>query len=60
MALIFESIKKCRICDNQLLEEVLNLGDQLTGKLMIIDALDLTFRSIKINKDNSCLICGKH
>ena len=28
MALIFESIKKCRICDNQLLEEVLNLGDQ--------------------------------
>jgi adenylyltransferase/sulfurtransferase len=44
----------------QALKVVLNLGDQLTGKLMIIDALDLTFRSIKINKDNSCLICGKH
>ena len=28
MAIIYESIQKCRICDNRILEEVLNLGDQ--------------------------------
>jgi adenylyltransferase/sulfurtransferase len=42
----------------QAIKVVLNLGDQLTGKLMIIDALDLTFRNIKINKDESCTICN--
>ena len=43
----------------QAIKVVLNLGDQLTGKLMIIDALDLTFRNVKINKDESCTICNK-
>jgi len=43
----------------QAIKVVLNLGEQLVGKLMIIDALDLTFRSIKINKDKSCTICNK-
>jgi adenylyltransferase/sulfurtransferase len=34
----------------QAIKVVLNLGEQLVGKLMMIDALDLTFRSVKINK----------
>jgi adenylyltransferase/sulfurtransferase len=37
----------------------LNLGEQLVGKLMIIDALDLSFRNVTINKDKSCTICNK-
>ena len=41
----------------QAIKVVLNLGEQLVGKLMMIDALDLTFRSIKINKDSACRIC---
>ena len=41
----------------QAIKVVLNLGEQLVGKLMMIDALDLTFRSIKINKDSACKIC---
>jgi adenylyltransferase/sulfurtransferase len=41
----------------QAIKVVLNLGEQLVGKLMIIDALDLTFRAVKINKDVSCPIC---
>ncbi|CAC9589165.1 Molybdopterin-synthase adenylyltransferase (EC 2.7.7.80) [uncultured Gammaproteobacteria bacterium] len=36
---------------------VLNLGEQLLGKLMIIDALDLSFRSVKISKDANCPVC---
>ncbi len=41
----------------QALKVVLNLGEQLVGKLMIIDALDLTFRAVTISKDPDCPIC---
>jgi adenylyltransferase/sulfurtransferase len=41
----------------QAIKVVLNLSEQLVGKLMMIDALDLTFRSVKINKDSACKIC---
>ena len=40
----------------QAIKVVLSLGEQLVGKLMMIDALDLTFRSVKINKDSACKI----
>ena len=42
----------------QAIKVVLNLGEQLMGKLMIIDALDLTFRTVKVDKDDFCPICG--
>lgn len=42
----------------QALKVILNLGEQLVGKLMVIDALELNFRKIKISKDKSCKICG--
>ena len=42
----------------QAIKTILNLGEQLTGKLMIVDALDLTFRTIGINKDDSCPVCS--
>lgn len=41
----------------QALKVVLNLGEQLVGKLMIIDALDLAFRAVTISKDPDCPIC---
>ncbi len=41
----------------QALKVALNLGEQLVGKLMIIDALDLTFRAVTISKDPDCPIC---
>ena len=43
----------------QAVKVVLDLAEQLIGKLMMIDALDLSFRTIKINKDKSCVICNK-
>jgi adenylyltransferase/sulfurtransferase len=43
----------------QAVKVVLNLGEQLIGKLLIIDAMDLTFRSIKIGKDDACPVCNK-
>lgn len=41
----------------QALKVVLNLAEQLTGKLMIIDALKLDFRTVKMTKDAACPIC---
>ncbi len=43
----------------QALKVILNLGEQLTGKLMLVDALDLSFKTIQLNKDNHCPICKK-
>jgi molybdopterin/thiamine biosynthesis adenylyltransferase len=37
---------------------ILNLGEQLIGKLMTVDALDLNFRTLQINKDKHCPICN--
>ncbi len=44
----------------QALKVALNLGEQLVGKLLIIDALDLTFRAVTISKDPDCPICQQN
>jgi phosphoglycolate phosphatase len=36
----------------QAIKVILNLGEQLIGKLMTVDALDLNFRTLQINKDD--------
>ena len=41
----------------QALKVLLGLGDQLCGTLLLVDALDLSFRKVKIVKDLKCPIC---
>jgi len=41
----------------QAIKVILSLGEQLCGELMLIDALDLSFRKVKIGKDSQCPIC---
>ncbi|WPE17070.1 molybdopterin-synthase adenylyltransferase MoeB [Candidatus Thioglobus autotrophicus] len=41
----------------QAMKVVLDLGEQLSGKLMIVDALKLDFRTLTISKDAHCPIC---
>ena len=41
----------------QAIKVILSLGEQLNGELMLIDALDLSFRKVKIDKDSKCPIC---
>ncbi|HET9188082.1 MAG TPA: adenylyltransferase/sulfurtransferase MoeZ [Acidothermaceae bacterium] len=36
------------------------VGDPLVGRLMIYDALEMTYREVKIRKDPECPICGKN
>ena len=43
----------------EVLKEILGLGDSLSGKLMIYDALAPAFRTVRIAKDPSCPCCSK-
>lgn len=42
----------------QAIKVILNLGDQLCGSLLLVDALDLSFRKVKIGKDFKCPVCN--
>jgi molybdopterin/thiamine biosynthesis adenylyltransferase/rhodanese-related sulfurtransferase len=42
------------------LKILLGLGDTLVGKLLTIDALKMSFRTLSIRKDPSCPACGTH
>ena len=35
-------------------------GDSLAGRLMIYDALEMSYRTVRVRKDPECAICGKH
>jgi adenylyltransferase/sulfurtransferase len=43
----------------EVLKEILGLGDSLSGKLMIYDALAPAFRTVRIAKDPDCPCCSK-
>ena len=40
------------------LKEVLGIGDPLYERLLIYDALDMKFRSVRTRKDPTCALCG--
>lgn len=42
----------------EVLKEVMGIGDSLAGQLLLYDALDATFRKIKLPRDPSCPLCG--
>jgi len=39
---------------NEVVKEILGIGDTLCGQILIIDALKLTFRKVKLNKRSGC------
>ncbi|MFK7795484.1 MAG: ThiF family adenylyltransferase [Gammaproteobacteria bacterium] len=38
---------------------LLGIGETLTGKLMLLDALHMDWRSVRLRKDTSCPVCSK-
>jgi len=40
---------------NEVVKEILNIGDTLCGYILIIDSLKLNFRKVKLNKRSDCL-----
>jgi adenylyltransferase/sulfurtransferase len=43
----------------EVLKEILGLGDSLSGKLMIYDALAPAFRTVRVAKDPNCPCCSQ-
>ena len=37
---------------------ILGIGEPLIGRLLLYDALDMTFREFKVRKDPKCPVCG--
>ena len=36
------------------------IGEPLLGRLMIYDALDMNYRTVKVRKDPNCAVCGQN
>ncbi|MBI5892232.1 MAG: molybdopterin-synthase adenylyltransferase MoeB [Deltaproteobacteria bacterium] len=40
------------------IKQILKIGDELAGHLLIFDALAMTFRKVKVRRDTQCALCG--
>ncbi len=45
---------------NEAIKLIVGIGDSLAGRLMIYDALEMSYRSVRVRKDPECAICGKN
>jgi adenylyltransferase/sulfurtransferase len=45
---------------NEAIKVLTGIGEPIVGRLMIYDALEMTYRSVKIRKDPECALCGKN
>jgi adenylyltransferase/sulfurtransferase len=45
---------------NEAIKVITGIGEPIVGRLMIYDALEMNYRSVKVRKDPECPICGKN
>jgi len=45
---------------NEAIKLLTGIGETLAGRLMIYDALEMSYRTVRIRKDPECAICGKN
>jgi sulfur-carrier protein adenylyltransferase/sulfurtransferase len=45
---------------NEAIKLITGVGESLSGRLMIYDALEMSYRSVRVRKDPECAICGKN
>lgn len=44
----------------EIIKLILGVGDPLIGRLILYDALDLSFRELKLRKNPECKVCGEN
>lgn len=42
----------------EILKEIMGIGESLAGQLLLYDALDATFRKVRLRRDAGCPLCG--
>ncbi|HEX2312392.1 MAG TPA: adenylyltransferase/sulfurtransferase MoeZ [Thermomonospora sp.] len=45
---------------NEAIKLLTGIGEPLVGRLMIYDALEMQYRTVKVRKDPECALCGKN
>ncbi|MFC3997201.1 adenylyltransferase/sulfurtransferase MoeZ [Nocardiopsis sediminis] len=45
---------------NEAIKLLAGFGEPLVGRLMIYDALEMSYRTVKVRKDPECPLCGKN
>ncbi|WP_067804224.1 adenylyltransferase/sulfurtransferase MoeZ [Actinomadura formosensis] len=45
---------------NEAIKLLTGIGEPLVGRLMIYDALEMNYRSVKVRRDPECPLCGKN
>jgi molybdopterin/thiamine biosynthesis adenylyltransferase/rhodanese-related sulfurtransferase len=45
---------------NEAVKLITGMGEPLVGRLIIYDALELSFKDIRVRKDPDCAVCGEH
>ena len=45
---------------NEALKEILGMGQSMTGRFLVFDALGLSFNEMKIQKNPECPLCGEY
>ncbi len=45
---------------NEAIKLLTGIGEPLLGSLMVYDALEMSYRKIKVRKDPNCAVCGEH
>jgi len=45
---------------NEVLKYILGIGNLLTGKLLVFNALDSNFRQVRVPQDPNCPVCGEN
>jgi adenylyltransferase/sulfurtransferase len=44
----------------EVIKLILGIGDTLVGRLLLVDALTMKFRTLKLRKNPDCPVCGTH
>jgi len=45
---------------NEAIKVITGIGEPLVGRLMIYDALEMSYRTVRVRKDPECPVCGKN
>jgi molybdopterin/thiamine biosynthesis adenylyltransferase/rhodanese-related sulfurtransferase len=45
---------------NEAFKEILHIGETLSGRFLLFDALDTEFSQVKLRRDPNCVACGPH
>ncbi len=45
---------------NEAIKVIAGIGETLVGRLMVYDALEMSYRAVRVRKDPECAVCGKN